>query len=209
MFNRPEQQDKQTLKNRANARFANSLARDLLRFNPCTILVFALPLLMLGAVGSAQPVSAQAVGNNPSGLPIPRFVSLKAERINMRIGPGRQFKVVWLYQRRGLPMEVIQEYDNWRKVRDPEGDEGWILHSLLSGKRTVIVNPGEMENASVVTNMHSEPNSNSSIVATIQPGVVGEIKVCEEAWCEISVDGSLGFVSKTDLWGVYPNELIE
>ena len=85
--------------------------------------------------------TAEAETKGPSGLPLPRFVSLKAQRVNMRVGPGRDYKVEWMYTKAGLPLEILQEYDNWRKVRDPEGNEGWILHSLLSGERTAIVAP--------------------------------------------------------------------
>ena len=108
----------------------------------------AVPLAALSVliiVSTANPAMSQSSGG--TGLPVPRFVSLKANKVNMRIGPGKQFKVVWLYLKKGLPVEIIQEYDNWRKVRDPEGAEGWILHSLLSGRRTVIVNPGQLGNA--------------------------------------------------------------
>ena len=91
----------------------------------------------------ASPIAmAQSFG--ASGLPLPRFVSLKAKRVNMRVGPGRDYQVQWLYIRKNLPMEVIQEFGNWRKVRDPNGVEGWILHSLLSGNRVVIVTPWDI-----------------------------------------------------------------
>ena len=77
----------------------------------------------------------------PSGLPLPRFVSLKSGRVNSRIGPGVNYAVDWMYLKPGLPMEIIQEYDNWRRVRDPDGAEGWINQSLLSGRRTAIAAP--------------------------------------------------------------------
>lgn len=106
-------------------------------------------------------------------------------------------------------MEVIQEYDNWRKVRDPKGDEGWILHSLLSGKRTVIVNPGAIGAPGQLVNMQSAPETQSKSIARLEPGVIGEIRGCQEKWCSLLVDGTQGFVAKSELWGVYPDELIE
>ena len=154
-----------------------------------------------------SPVAAQTGG--ATGLPVPRFVSLKSERVNMWIGPGKQFKVAWLYLKKGLPIEIIQEYDNWRKVRDPEGSEGWILHSLLSGKRTAIVNPGEKDKNAGTVDLLNSASSPATLVARIEPGVVIDIKACEEEWCEISADGTDGFIEKKFLWGVYPDELIE
>jgi SH3-like domain-containing protein len=96
-----------------------------------------------GPFGLSGPgvAHAQSAGKGPSGLPLPRFVSLKATRVNLRIGPGRDYAVAWLYTRPGVPMEVIQEYDNWRRVRDAEGTEGWVYQSLLSGDRTATVAP--------------------------------------------------------------------
>ena len=160
----------------------------------------------------SAPVSdaiAQSATTGKTGLPVPRFVSLKSARVNMRIGPGKQFKVVWLYLRKGLPIEIIQEYDNWRKVRDPEGAEGWILHSLLSGKRTTIINPGEIGKEAGIVNMYKEASGESELVARIEPGVIAQLMACQEQWCRVSADGTEGFLEKKTLWGVYPDELIE
>lgn len=156
-----------------------------------------------------QPVMSIAQSSGGSGLPLPRFVSLKSERVNMRIGPGREFQVVWLYLKKGLPIEVIQEYENWRKVRDPQGAEGWILHSLLSGKRTIIVNPGELENLDNVSEMRAKASADSELIARLQPGVVADIEGCSDDWCRVSVDGLEGYIEKKQVWGVYPDELIE
>ena len=106
-------------------------------------------------------------------------------------------------------MEIIQEYDNWRKVRDPEGQEGWILHSLLSGKRTIIVNPGETGNAEGIVNMREGDAGNSKTIARIEPGVVMQVNSCQDNQCRLSVQGTTGYLDKTHLWGVYPDELIE
>lgn len=151
----------------------------------------------------------QAASAGKTGLPVPRFVSLKSKRVNMRVGPGQQFKVAWLYLKKGLPMEIIQEYENWRKVRDPEGNEGWILHSLLSGKRTAIFNPGEKDKTAGRVRMLSKSSKNATLLANVEPGVIGDVKACEENWCRISVKNVDGYVEKKVLWGVYPDELIE
>lgn len=171
--------------------------------------VFALVTSISATVPAISNVSAQSSTSGKTGLPIPRFVSLKSKRVNMRIGPGKQFKVAWLYLKQGLPIEIIQEYDNWRKVRDPEGNEGWILHSLLSGKRTAIVNPGEKDKEAGIANLHQDGTSESAIIARIEPGVVTSVSSCQEEWCQITVEESEGYIEKKYLWGVYPDELIE
>ena len=114
-------------------------------------LTVGVALTGLALVSPIQPASdalaapaeqgAQDVRRGPSGLPLPRFVSLKSGRVNSRIGPGVNYSVDWLYLKPGLPMEIIQEYDNWRRVRDADGAEGWVNQSLLSGRRTAIAAP--------------------------------------------------------------------
>jgi len=160
-------------------------------------------------VAPDEQVMAQSSVSGKTGLPVPRFVSLKSQRVNMRIGPGKQFKVVWLYLKKGLPMEIIQEYDNWRKVRDPEGNEGWILHSLLSGKRTIIVNPGETDKAAGIVDMHNDVSAEAEVIARVEPGVVMEVKACQDQQCLVSAEGTTGYMAKKFIWGVYPDELIE
>ncbi len=166
---------------------------------------------ILAVIAALLPAEcmAQTSSLGGSGLPVPRFVSLKSQNVNMRIGPGKQFQVAWKYVKKGLPIEIIQEYENWRKVRDPEGAEGWILHSLLSGKRTIIVNPGEVNKDSGIVPMYADASRESTLVARVEAGVVGSIVSCQEEWCRISLDGLSGHVEKKKLWGVYPDELIE
>ncbi len=147
-----------------------------------------------------------AAARGASGLPLPRYVSLKSGRVNMRVGPGTEYQVEWLYLKRGLPMEVIQEFDNWRKVRDPEGNEGWILHSLLSGSRTVIIAPWNKGKADGMFEMHAKPTSNSPLVAQVEPGVVASVAKCDSGWCEVSAGEANGYMRQNQLWGVYPDE---
>lgn len=151
--------------------------------------------------------AAQAVGRNQSGLPIPRFVTLKSGRVNMRIGPGRNYPVDWMYLKSGLPVEVIQEFDNWRRVRDSEGTEGWINQSLLSGKRSGIAAPWFKGNETTIP-MRSDPSENARLVASIEPGAMGEITGCDREWCEMRFDRHQGWVQQSLIWGVYPNETV-
>ena len=150
---------------------------------------------------------AQAATKGPSGLPLPRFVSLKAKRVNLRVGPGRAYAVAWLYTKSGVPMEVIQEYDNWHRVRDAEGTEGWVYQSLLSGERTAMTAPWKMgDGKDDFINMHREARSNADIVARVEPGVVVEIKACDGDWCEAQADGVGGWLPQNEIWGAYPGE---
>lgn len=163
---------------------------------------------MLGAGPDAGfAARAQAAAKGPSGLPLPRFVSLKAKRVNLRIGPGQDYAVAWLYTKSGVPMEVIQEYDNWRRVRDAEGTEGWVYQSLLSGERTAMTAPWKKGDAKDdFINMHREARSNADVVARLEPGVVVSVKTCDGDWCEAQADGASGWVQQSEIWGAYPGE---
>lgn len=174
-------------------------------------LLLAAPIAGFLLIGQSfeTPAYAQASATGKSGLPLPRFVSLKSKRVNMRVGPGKQYQVVWLYLKPGLPMEIIQEFDNWRKVRDPEGNEGWILHSLLSGARTAVVNPWESNRTEGRADLKKSPSSGAAISAKLEPGVITRVGSCDDDWCKVSVNDVEGYVSKKQIWGVYPDEKIE
>ncbi len=189
--------------------FTRVFFQPVLRWTVVKAMVLAIAGMSITSMSSVPGVYAQSSISGKTGLPVPRFVSLKSQRVNMRIGPGKQFKVVWLYLKKGLPMEIIQEYDNWRKVRDPEGNEGWILHSLLSGKRTIIVNQGETDKAAGTVDMRENVSDDSVIIARVEPGVVMEVKACQDQRCLVAAEGATGYLEKKFLWGVYPDELIE
>lgn len=166
--------------------------------------------LAVTALGSqtVETTAAQTLTRGPSGLPLPRFVSLKSARVNSRIGPGLNYSVDWMYLKPGLPMEIIQEYDNWRRVRDSDGAEGWINQSLLSGRRTGIAAPWQRGKATEIL-LLAQPDKNASTVAKLEPGVVGKIISCNGDWCEMSFDGHAGWMSQALVWGAYPGETIE
>ncbi|SFK06526.1 SH3-like domain-containing protein [Mesorhizobium albiziae] len=172
--------------------------------------LLALAVVSTGTLTSsvaAAPASPD-VTRGPSGLPLPRFVSLKSAKVNSRIGPGVNYAVDWMYMKPGLPMEIIQEYDNWRRVRDSDGAEGWINQSLLSGRRTGIVAPWQKGKKAQIGLM-AEPGNSGGTVATIEPGVVGTIKVCNGDWCEMTFSGHTGWINQSLVWGVYPGETIK
>ena len=158
-----------------------------------------------GAVtGSIGKEAAKPVG--PSGLPIPRFVSLKAEKVNVRRGPSSDHPVAWVFQRKGLPVEIVAEFENWRRIRDSDGEEGWILQNMLAGKRTAEIAPWKQgQNVPLM----SGPKPAAGVVAQVGSGVVAEVEHCDGEWCELSAGGYDGFVQQTQLWGVYPGEKVD
>jgi len=166
------------------------------------VCLLILPLLL--AALAARALANESIGPS-SGLPLPRFVSLKADKVNVHVGPGKSYEVKWRYQRAGLPVEVTGEYENWRRIRDSDGTEGWVYHSLLSGRRTAMV---MLRNKEELIALHSRPNAESTVTAHLQSGVIGTIKRCNNGWCRLTGEGFDGWLPQVRLWGVYPNESI-
>jgi SH3-like domain-containing protein len=165
--------------------------------------------LLIGAMtatGLAGMAEAQAA-KGASGLPLPRFVTLKSKRVNLRVGPSNDYSVAWLYLKAGLPVEIIQEYDNWRQVRDSDGTEGWVSQALLSGQRAAIAAPWmKGKGKAVYVNMRHDPQPSSSVVAKLEPGVIVDIKECNGTWCLAKTEGAEGWVAQSEIWGAYPGE---
>lgn len=137
-----------------------------------------------------------------TNLPIPRFVSLKADEGNARRGPSLSHRIDWVFKRRNMPLQIVGEYGHWRRVRDRDGQGGWVHYSLLSGVRHVII---EGETATLYMN----PNNESPINALAEEGVVARLGSCSLDWCRISASGSKGWIEKRNLWGVDPAEVRE
>jgi SH3-like domain-containing protein len=140
-----------------------------------------------------------------SGLPIPRFVTLKAEKVNVRKGPSSDHPVAWVFQSKGLPVEIIAEFETWRRVRDSDGAEGWILQNMLSGKRNVLIAPWRKDQ---LTALHTASSNQSSLAANLTSGAMGEIKSCDGSWCDVTIGGYQGYVDQSMLWGAYPGEVV-
>ncbi len=173
----------------------------------------AIALIVLATLAPAGPARAGgdvtgSVASGSSGLPLPRFVSLKSARVNLRVGPGRDYAVDWMYLKPGLPMEIIQEYDTWRRVRDSEGTEGWINQSLLSGKRTGVVAPWQRGKTATIA-MRAEATAAAATVAEIEPGAIGTVSRCDGQWCRMTFSGRDGYVEQGLVWGVYPDETFD
>jgi SH3-like domain-containing protein len=146
----------------------------------------------------AGPSSADALKNR-SGLPVPRFASLRAERAYMRAGPGKEYPVVWVFVRPGVPLEVTAEWNIWRRVRDAEGAEGWMDRAMLSTTRTFQVRGG-------VRRLHARPDLSSPTVWQAEPGVSARITLCENRWCRIETGGRAGYILREHGFGTYPDE---
>src|ERR1700726_1938704 len=167
------------------------------------VAVAAVPTVVV--LGMAQSEAETAIGPK-SGLSVPRFVSLKPDRVNVHGGPTRDHEVAFVYTRAGLPVEITAESDNWRRIRDWEGSEGWVYHSLLSGRRTALVSAKQQDE---LVPLYDKADAESDLVARLQPGVLASVKHCGGSWCHIFGSGFDGWIAQERLWGVYANEKID
>jgi SH3-like domain-containing protein len=159
--------------------------------------VFA-AILLCAAAAQAQDVSIL----NPSGLPIPRYVSLKSDEVNMRVGPGKRYPITLVYRREHLPVMIIEEFAHWRRIRDFEGSTGWVHKGLLDGMRTAIIMDKQQ-------NLYARPEATSRTVMRADAMVVGEVKACLPDWCMLEIEGHDGWIRKADIWGVSREETFE
>lgn len=139
-----------------------------------------------------------------SGLPVPRYVSLKSDHVNVRAGPTKDNDVAWVYTRSGLPVEITAEFENWRRVLF-EGAEGWVYHSLLSGRRTAVVT---MKHKDDLAPIYDRADTDSAVAAKLQAGVVTQVKKCTTSWCHVTGNGFDGWIQQERLWGVYADEQV-
>ncbi len=163
----------------------------------------AAALLVPGPAGRARADEAAPQGRarGPvTNLPLPRFVSLKAPEANARRGPSLSHRIDWVFRHRGLPLEVVAEYGHWRKVRDWEGQGGWIHYALLSGVRTVLVTAERVP-------LRGAPAEGGRPLAWAEAGVIARLGSCRPRWCRITAGGVSGWVRKSEIWGVYPDEI--
>ena len=157
-------------------------------------------------VNSQASAAAETATGSVSGLPVPRYVSLKSDRVNVRSGPTKDHDVAWVFTRSGLPVEITAEFENWRRIRDSEGAEGWVYHSLLSGRRTAVVTAREKDQLIPVSD---GPRDDGTVRAQLQPGVVAQVRRCDGTWCRVNGRNFDGWVPQVRLWGVYPNEKVD
>jgi SH3-like domain-containing protein len=170
--------------------------------------------VILGAAltpaGTAQTAETSAA-TSASGLPVPRFVSLKSDRVNLRNGPGTDYPTGWVFRRAGLPLEIVKEFESWRQVRDSEGATGWVLQSFLSGRRTALVLPWERKASAQapLVPIRASDSEYSGIVANVEAGVIADLHTCDGRWCRVTVNTYSGYIEQKKLWGVYEGETIK
>ncbi len=160
--------------------------------------------IIAGSIAEAQVATPSSAQGAVSGLPLPRFASLRAGEVNMRSGPGGQYPIDWIYKRRHLPIEVIAEFQTWRKVRDHQGTQGWVHQSMLGGERTAIV-LGRMRT------LRAEADSASRPLAKLQPDVIVSVLACprDSSWCRARASGFEGWLRRVEIWGIRKGEVIE
>ena len=136
-----------------------------------------------------------------SELPLPRFVSLNASPVNLRTGPGVRYPVEWVYMKQDLPVSIIEEFENWRKIRDCDGVEGWVHQHMLSGRRTVRLTKDTL--------LLRAPTKDSLPIAKVEAGVVGRLMLCPANLdlCKVELQRYQGWVEKRLLYGIKHKEV--
>lgn len=144
-----------------------------------------------------------ADAKNPSGFPVPRYVSLKSDEVNVRTGPGQRYPIQWVVRRESLPVEIIEEFDHWRKIKMQDGTAGWVHKTMLDGARTVLFSGKE---SCIV---RAAPEADAAPVLKAESGVIGKLVACQKSWCRVQVATRKGWVQKSHIWGVYMQEQFE
>ncbi len=164
-----------------------------------------IPAILCCLWGAAVP-DAYAKSGNATQPMLPRFASLKQKKANVRVGPGTQYPIRWIYQRQGLPVEIIAQFGNWRRIRGSDSADGWVHAALLSARRTALAAPWN----AISVNLRARPSGRTAVVARLQPRVLVRVKHCDRTWCAVDVtEHDLhGYVRQVKLWGVYPDELV-
>ena len=162
------------------------------------VIIGALSALALLAVAAPGPAAA---AGEETGLKVPRFVSLHADRVNLRTGPGRRYPIDWVLTKKDMPVEIIAQFEHWRRVRAWDGTAGWVQQRMVGGKRFVVVAKG-------VQPLRQLPDPGSAIVARAEPGVVARLAECRGPWCRVEAADISGWMRRTEIWGVYPDETV-
>lgn len=142
----------------------------------------------------------------PKSLPVPRFVTIKFNEVNVRVGPDKNFPVTWVFVRAKEPVEIVAEHEQWRKILDVEGEGGWVHSNALSGKRSIIINSKQE-----VHLFSTSDDADNHIIAHLKPNLRCELLKCKKELCKITCKGAsdkaiTGWASRKHLWGVYPEE---
>jgi SH3-like domain-containing protein len=157
--------------------------------------------LALSAALVLAVAPAWAAENEP-GARLPRFVSLRSDQVNLRVGPGENYPIRWVLTRKEMPVEIVREFEHWRMIRDWQGTEGWVHERMVWGKRGIVVKGG-------VRALHRQPDPASEVVARAEPGVFARLVECRGGWCRIEAAEITGWVQRGEVWGVYPDEVVQ
>jgi SH3-like domain-containing protein len=155
---------------------------------------------LLAAVLAIMPFAAR--GQTPPSDKVPRFAALRSDEVNLRVGPGENFPIEWVFKRKDMPVEIVEEFQNWRRIQDWQGDKGWVLDRMITGKRQVIV-------AGVVRALYRQPDRGAPIVARAEPGVIARLIELQGPWCHVEAGGFKGWMQRSEVWGVYPEETLQ
>ncbi|HEX4186035.1 MAG TPA: SH3 domain-containing protein [Stellaceae bacterium] len=147
----------------------------------------------------ASPASA---GEAEPGEKLPRFVSLRSDQVNLRVGPGENYPIQWVLTHKEMPVEIVKEFEHWRMIHDWQGTEGWVHERMVTGKRTVVVKGG-------IRALRRQPDLAAEVVARAEPGVFAHLIECRGAWCRIETADITGWVQRNEIWGVYPDEAVQ
>ena len=139
---------------------------------------------------------------NPSGLPIPRYVSLKSDEVNVRVGPGKRYPIRYVYRREHLPVQIVAEFAHWRKIIDYEGTSGWVHKGMVDGKRRALI-------MSTSQTIYAKPSDDAQPVMRAGKLVIGDLTECTPDWCELVIEGRKGWIRKADIWGITREEVVE
>jgi SH3-like domain-containing protein len=164
--------------------------------------IIRLPAIAVASVGMLLAGGATPALAADAPHKVPRFVSLHSDKVNLRTGPGRQYPIEWVLTRKDMPVEITAEFEHWRRVREWDGTEGWVQEHMVTGKRFVIVAKGG------VRPLRAAPDAASAIVARAEPGVVARLDECRADWCQVAAQDVTGWMLRTDIWGVFPEETV-
>lgn len=175
----------------------HSTRRRLLAGGAAALLAASLGRPDPAAATGGRPPFDRAAGETPSGLPVPRFASLKFDVVNARAGPDTSYPLRWVYRRRGLPVRIVAETDNWRRIEDPEGSVSWVHKRVLDGRRTAIVRPRRGASAA----LRVRPAADGQVRAWLSAGLIVEIGEMRDGWQQAKAGGRNGWIAAAELWG--------
>jgi SH3-like domain-containing protein len=148
-------------------------------------------IIILSSLAMVVPVSLA----NAQNRDVPYWAAMRAGEVNMRVGPSPEYRIDWVYKRRGLPVKVVRVMEGWRLIQDPDGAQGWVASRLLTPDRGAIV-IGEG-----LAPMRAEANESAKLKWNLEPGVIGALGKCSDGWCILNVNGHEGWVQSQRLWG--------